>query len=1047
MKKLCVYLTFLIVLLYSANLNAQITASSFATNVDFTTGTTPARLASADLNADGKMDVVVPNNGASTLTVLRNTGTSTGIGATSLTLNSTITANATLQGVVLADLDGDGKPDLITTHGNIGGGGGGTNNIYVYQNGSSTGGTIGFFTGTAFAVGINPVSATAADIDGDGKLDLVVGCAGNGLTNTGSIVVMRNTSTGAGVFTFVASSAYAANINTPYAVKVADFDSDGKLDIVASNYIAAGYVSVYKNASTSGSITLTPVNTYTAGTQPGFLDVGDIDGDGKMDIVVSNYGSANASIFRNTTTSTISFAAAVNFTTGTNPSGCSLTDFDGDGKLDLALVNRTSGTLAFYKNTSTIGTISSAPVVTYATNNSPTGLITADIDGDLKSEVLITNAGVTNMSVFRNKIIATEPTVASTALSFSGIQANSVTLNFTKGNGAKRIILAKAASSVNTDPTDSFAYSANALFGSGAQIGSGNYVVYNDTGSSVTVNNLTTGTNYYFTVYEYNGSAAYTNYLTSSTLTGNQIVSGNVFYSNASGPLNLTSSWGTNTNGTGTAPANFTTPGSFYFVQNNSSPTINANWAVSGTSSLIVFGDGTNAFNFIIPSGLTVTCDTISVKANVTLTIQGTLSINKSFFDNTVTAQYLGTSAQNVAPGNYYNLVFMSGAKTLTGNVSVRNVLSMSTNVNTSSYSLTLGTDTAHTGTLSRSNGSIIGSFSRWFHGTTNLGTTGLFPMGTSTYYRPIQIEYTTAPTVGGILSATFVSSNPGGTGLPLNDFSIPQSEFIDKQSPDGYWSVGVSGLAGGTYTATATGTGFIGVTSYGDMRMLRRNNSSSAWIMPGLSTVGLGSNAAPVTSRTGLTANGGEFGFGSDQSINSLPVKLIILSVYQSNNNALLTWQTASEIKSDYFGIERSIDNVDWTSIAKVQAQGNSNVQVSYGYKDDIKPLMQQNVKTIYYKLKQVDIDGAAVYSNTITVNLKPGVNNITLYPLPLNNILTAISNNGEFVSEISLLDMSGKEILISNVGQLDVSNVAAGIYLAKVTTDKQVYYQKITK
>jgi len=1046
MKKLCVYLTFLIVLLYSANLNAQITATSFATNVDFTTGTTPARLASADLNADGKMDVVVPNNGASTLTVLRNTSTSTGVGASSLTFNSTITANATLQGVVLADFDGDGKPDLITTHGNIGGGGGGTNNIYVYQNGSSTGGTIGFFTGTAFAVGINPVSATAADIDGDGKLDLVVGCAGNGLTNTGSIVVMRNTSTGAGVFTFVASSAYAANINTPYAVKVADFDSDGKLDIVASNYIAAGYVSVYKNASTSGSITLTPVNTYTAGTQPGFLDVGDIDGDGKMDIVVSNYGSANASIFRNTTTSTISFAAAVNFTTGTNPSGCSLTDFDGDGKLDLALVNRTSGTLAFYKNTSTIGTISSAPVVTYATNNSPTGLITADIDGDLKSEVLITNAGVTNMSVFRNKIIATEPTVASSALSFSGIQANSVTLNFTKGNGAKRIILAKAASAVSNDPTDSFAYSANALFGSGAQIGSGNYVVYNDTGSSVTVNNLTTGTNYYFTVYEYNGSAAYTNYLTSSTLTGNQIVSGNVFYSNASGPLNLTSSWGTNTNGTGTAPANFTTPGSFYFVQNNSSPTINANWAVSGTSSLIVFGDGTNAFNFIIPSGLTVTCDTISVKANVTLTIQGTLSINKSFFDNTVTAQYLGTSAQNVAPGNYYNLVFMSGAKTLMGNVSVRNILNMSTNVNTSSYSLTLGSASG-AGTLSRSNGSIIGSFSRWFNNTTNLGTTGLFPMGTTSYYRPIQIEYTIAPTVGGLLTASYYNSNPGGLGLPIFDFTNAVSEFIDKQSPDGYWNISASGLTGGTYTSTATGTGVIGVTSYTDLRMIKRANASSAWTISGTANSGTGSNLAPIVSRTGLTGNNSEFGIGSDQLINSLPVKLIILSVYQSNNNAVLTWQTASEIKSDYFGIERSINNVDWTSIAKVQAQGNSNVQVSYGYKDDIKPLMQQNVKTIYYKLKQVDIDGAAVYSNTITVNLKPGVNNITLYPLPLNNILTAISNNGELVSEISLLDMSGKEILTSSVGQLDVSNVAAGIYLAKVTTDKQVYYQKITK
>ncbi len=1051
MKNLTLLLLFFIC---AIQVQAQINTSSFATNVDFSTGTgttTPARLATADLNADGKIDAVVPNNGNSTLSIFRNVSASTGFYTSSFVTQSTISSNTNLQGVVLADLDGDGKPDLITTHGNLGGGGGATQ-IYVYQNGSSTGGSIGFFTGSGFTAGTNPVSVVAGDIDGDGKLDLVVANYGNGFSTTGSLVVLRNTSSGVGSFSFVASSAYTTNINTPYSVKIADFDGDGKQDIVTANYLTSGYVSVYRNTSTTGSITLTSVNTYTAGTSPEYVEVGDIDGDGKIDIAVTNYGGASVSTFRNTSTGTgsISFSAAVNFSTSTNPAGCTLTDFDGDGKLDGVVANRTSGTLTVYKNTATSGSITSgsfATGVNFSTNNSPTGMAIADLDGDGKPEILITNQGASNMSVYRNQIIAAEPTTAASNLSFSGITSSSVTLSFTKGSGARRLILAHASSSVSSNPSDSFAYIANSNFGSGVQIGTGNYVVYSDTGNSVTVTGLSTGTTYYFTVFEYNGTGSYINYLTSSTLSGNQIISGSVYYSKSSGALNLLSSWGPNTDGTGTSPTSFSNTNAIYFVVNNSSPSISANWTVTGTGALIVFGDGTNAFNLSIPTGYTLSADTISVKASVTLTIQGTLSVNKSYYDNNSTAQYLGSSAQNISAGNYYTLIAVGGAKTLTGYASVRNILSMSTNIDASSYGLTLGSSATTLGTLSRTNGTIIGSFTRWFAASTNSGATGLFPIGSSTYYRPIQIEYTSAPTVAGTLTATFVGTNPGSNGLPLFDFTIAQSVYMDKQGENGYWQVTSRLLTGGTYTSAVIATSFNGVSSYADLRMMRRNNSASAWTLPGTAVLGTGSNSSPVVSRTGITLIAGDFGIGSDQTINALPVKLIMLSVIQDKNDALLKWQTASEENSDGFEIERSTDNTTYNMIGNLIAAGNSTDIKYYKFMDDLKPLINQNISTVYYRLKQVDKDGTIAYSNIITLNLKSYNDNITLYPLPLNNLLTATTNNGESITQLVIIDMNGREIIKSNTHQIDVSTIASGIYIVKIETGDKIYFQKITK
>jgi hypothetical protein len=342
-------------------------------------------MSAADLDNDGKIDLVTGNGTSGSFSVFRNTSSSHSI---SFAPKMDISYSGNILGVGTGDLDADGKPDVIIGN-QIGG------KVSVFRNTSTTG-NISFAPGLDYTTQIGPGPIAIADIDGDGRVDFVVNNGSN------SISVYRNNTSG-NTLSFVAATNFFTNIAI-LDMAMANLDQDGRPDIVVCGTTPSSQQSgivIIKNNSTPGTVAFQP--KIDLATEPNCYNVatGDLNGDGLPDIArVSAIG--DVAVFKNTgTTGTISFAARTDLLERVGSSRISVGDITGDGKPDLTITGRAGNALNIFTNTSTSANLSFNPKTAFADQNSFADNQVVDIDLDGQQDVAVVDQFYNAVYIYR----------------------------------------------------------------------------------------------------------------------------------------------------------------------------------------------------------------------------------------------------------------------------------------------------------------------------------------------------------------------------------------------------------------------------------------------------------------------------------------------------------------------------------------------------------------------------------------------------------------------------------------------------------------------
>jgi hypothetical protein len=240
-----------------------------------------------------------------------------------------------------------------------------------------------FFPGAVCATGSQPISVTAADLNGDSRPDIAVA---NNVSHTVSVLLNNN------------SDAFAPKVDyptgtTPSSVTAADFNGDFCLDLVVTNG-GSNTVSVLLN---NGSGTFAPKVDYPTGAGPWSVTAADLNGDSRPDLTIANLNNATVSVLLNNGSGT--FAPKVDYPTGTGPSSVTAVDLNGDSRPDIIVANYGSNTVSVLLNN---GSGTFAPQVDYPTGMGPWSMTAADLNGDSRSDLIIANLNSAMVSVLLN---------------------------------------------------------------------------------------------------------------------------------------------------------------------------------------------------------------------------------------------------------------------------------------------------------------------------------------------------------------------------------------------------------------------------------------------------------------------------------------------------------------------------------------------------------------------------------------------------------------------------------------------------------------------
>jgi FG-GAP-like repeat/FG-GAP repeat len=369
---------------------------------NFSFASTAGKLVVADINNDGKSDLVSssPFDGVSgSSAVLGNGIGGFGNAISFKSINSPVE-------IAIGDFNGDGKLDLVGADYS-------QNNISILLGNGS-----GSFSGTTtFNVGSNPRAIATGDFNSDGKLDVVT-------ANLGGNNISLLLGNGNGGF------AGATNFSLPLLggsndLAVADINGDGKLDLVTAN-LGNNTVSVLLG---NGNGSFNNATNFAVGNSPLKIEIGDFNGDGKLDLITKNSGTSNnISVLLGDGRGNV--GDATNFSTGSDSRSIGLGYFNGDNKLDFVETADTKNVSVFLNTTSALTDPNSAPVntvpitqtVNFNSQLAIAGISVNDVDGNLTTTTLTVTNGTLNLDLSAGATISSGANNSAT-LTLRGNQA------------------------------------------------------------------------------------------------------------------------------------------------------------------------------------------------------------------------------------------------------------------------------------------------------------------------------------------------------------------------------------------------------------------------------------------------------------------------------------------------------------------------------------------------------------------------------------------------------------------------------------------------
>jgi VCBS repeat protein len=322
-------------------------------------------LAVGDWNRDGKLDVAVVSPQQNALSIALGDGTGH-FGAPRL-----VTVGAYPKQIVAADFDGDTKLDLGIVCRDL-------NRVQVWI-GDGTG-LFALSSTLSVTTGASPSNMAAADLSGDGKVDIAVG------GNTGSASFLQVFIQGASGFG--APTSYNSVGFGPQGIAVGDINSDGKPDLVVALADVSGTGSLATLLGTTGGA-FGPPTTVNTGNGPKMVALGDFNKDGNLDAVSVNNGGNNVSILQNIGAGAFLVAGKINLPSGSFPDALAAADFNHDQKPDVAIA---------YEQTNLVtvanGDCQGGFAILNSANNvgiTPITMVAADFDGDQDTDLVVGN--------------------------------------------------------------------------------------------------------------------------------------------------------------------------------------------------------------------------------------------------------------------------------------------------------------------------------------------------------------------------------------------------------------------------------------------------------------------------------------------------------------------------------------------------------------------------------------------------------------------------------------------------------------------------------